>query len=479
MQGVASLRFAGLQHRTWDSDAVAAPLRRTAWAGALLLAAMVPVRAEDASPTDSRGLLERAGALQDALEADGWLVHGQTTYIVQDRAQFRSPYRGPLSLTSDTRARMTLSADAVLGRKLWQGGEFFVSPELDIGSGLNNSTGVAGALNNEAFRLSSADPKITIPRLFLRQTFGLGGAREHLDADQLQFAESVDVERITVTGGKVSVWDIFDQNSYAHDARTQFINWALVGNGAIDFAADARGYTVGAAAEYNRADFAARLGAFQVARDVNGKHLDDHVFEGWQILGELEERFRVFERPAKLRELVMLDRTRSITYQAYPTLAPISASDPLPALRRYREAYGLGLNYEQELATDLGFFARLSYNPGKVQEFMFTEIDRHASLGVSLKGGRWDRPDDTLGFAGLINGLSDHHRAFNAAGNVGFIIGDGRLNYKPEEILETYYDFQLLRGVTLMLDYQFVANPGYNADRGPVSVFAFRFHAEF
>ena len=445
---------------------------RVAWTVALALAAgVVPARADDG--------LDRLGKLQDDLEADGWLVHGQTTYILQDRARFRSNYRGANSLTSDTRARQTLSADAVLGRRLWDGAEFYVSPELDIGSGLNSSTGVAGALNNEAFRASSNTPKITIPRLFVRQTIGLGGARERLDGDALQFAESADVERVVFTAGKISVWDIFDTNAYAHDARTQFLNWGLVGNGAIDFAADARGFTPGVALEYNRAEGAARIGVFQVARDVNAKHLDYHIFEGWQMLFELEQRVRVFERPAKLRELAMVDRTRAITYQRFSGLAPVDAADPLPGFRRYRAAYGLGLNLEQELATDLGLFARLGWNPGKVQAFMFTEIDRHASLGVSLRGGRWERPEDTIGLAAMINGLSDRHRGFYAAGNLGFIVGDGRLRYRPEEILESYYDLQVMRGLSVALDYQLVNNPGYNADRGPVSVLALRLHAEF
>lgn len=437
---------------------------------------MAPAAARAADPAP----LDRLGALQDDLEADGWLVHGQTTYIVQDHPRFRSPYTGPNSLTSDTRARQTLSADAVLGRRLWPGAEFYVSPELDVGSGLNSSTGVAGAVNNEAFRLASDYPKITIPRLFIRQVIGFGGGQERLDGDQLQFGEMVDVERLTITVGKISVWDIFDDNTYAHDARTQFLNWALVGNGAVDFAADARGFTTGIALDYNRPDWAVRTGVFQVSRDVNGKHLDDHVLDGYQVLLEIEERFRVFDRPGKLRELGMVDRTRSINYQTtYDSLGSVNAADPLPGFRRYREGFGLGLNLEQELADELGLFSRIGWNPGRVQEFMYTEIDWHASLGLSLKGARWGRADDTIGLAGMVNGLSDHHRRFYQAGNAGFIVGDGRLNYATEQIVETYYDVALLKGANLALDYAFVNNPGYNADRGPASIFSLRLHLEF
>jgi len=446
---------------------------------ALTLSAPSPA-AGPGAPLHGTGALDELGSVRDDLEAEGWLVHGQTTYVLQDHPRFRSPYTGPDSLTSDTRARQTLSADAVFGRRLWNGAEFYVSPELDVGSGLNSSTGVAGALNNEAFRLASDYPKITIPRLFIRQVIGFGGVQEHLDGDQLQFDEMVDVERLTVTAGKISVWDIFDDNAYAHDARTQFLNWALVGNGAVDFAADARGFTPGVALDYNRADWAVRTGVFQVSRDVNGKNLDDHILDGYQVLLEIEERFQLFDRPGKLRELGMVDRTRAIDYQtSYGGLTGVNAADPLPGFRRYRENGGLGLNLEQEVADELGLFSRLGWNPGRVQEFMYTEIDWHASLGLSLKGGRWSRPDDTVGLAGLVNGLSDHHRRFLEAGNTGFIVGDGRLNYATEQVVETYYDVALLKGANLAVNYAFVNNPGYNADRGPASVFSLRLHVEF
>jgi len=175
----------------------------------------------------------------------------------------------------------------------------------------------------------------------------------------------------------------------------------------------------------------------------------------------------------------MVDRTRSITYGTFAGLAPVGAGDPLPGFRHYRVAFGFGLNLEQELTDDLGMFARLGWNPGLVQEFMFTEIDQHASVGWSLTGARWGRPGDTVGLAGLINRLSDHHRAFYAAGNIGFIVGDGRLRYAPEEIIETYYDLAVIKGANLALDYSFVNHPGYNADRGPVSVISLRVHLEF
>jgi high affinity Mn2+ porin len=446
---------------------------------ALLIAAGAVAEPQPGDTPSPLSLLDTLNQARDALEADGWLLHGQFTNIAQGHPRFRSPYTGADSLTPGARVRETTSFGPVVGRRLWDGAEIYVNPEFDQGFGLNSSTGIAAFPNNEAFRVGKTDPVLTVPRLFIRQVIGLGGPSEHLDADQLQFADTVDVERITITAGKISIWDLFDDNRYAHDARTQFLNWALVGNGAIDFAADARGFTDGVAVEYNNAGWAARAGIFQVAKSPNFKKLDDHVLDGYQALAELEERYTLFERPGRLRELAMVDRTRSITYGTFGSLAPVNAADALPGFRRYRIAFGLGLNLEQELTDDLGAFARVGWNPGLVQEFMYTEIDQHASAGLSLKGARWGRPDDTVGLAGLVNALSDHHRAFYTAGNIGFIVGDGRLNYATEQIIESYYDFSLFKGASIALDYQFVNNPGYNADRGPVSIFGVRVHAEF
>jgi high affinity Mn2+ porin len=441
---------------------------------------LVTLGARADEPGSIARIAESLGQQRDDLEADGWLVHGQFTFVEQFHPGFRSPYQGSDSLTPGAAGRETITFGPVFGRKLWDGAELYISPEWDQGFGLNSSTGSAGVPNNEAFRVGKTDPILTIPRLFVRQVIGLGGAQEHLEGDALQFDETVDVERITITAGKISVWDLFDDNRYSHDARTQFLNWAFVGNGAVDFAADARGFTEGVAVEYNSAGWALRSGIFQVAKFVNGKQLDTEIGNAWQALTELEERFTLFERPGKLRALAMVDRTYAIDYQAsYGGLGPVNAADPLPGFRRYRPSFGFGLNLEQELTDDLGLFARASWNPGQVQEFMFTEIDRHASLGLSLMGTRWGRPSDTVGLAGMLNGLSDHHRAFLAAGNSGFITGDGALDYATEQIIETYYDWALFKGASIALDYQFIDNPGYNADRGPVSVIGLRLHAEF
>jgi len=433
-----------------------------------------------AAPADSGGgLWPAADALRERLAADGWLIQGQLTGIYQGHPRFGSPYVGGASMTSDLRPRETLSFGPLIGRRLWQGAALYFNPEFDQGFGLNSAVGMAGFPNGEAFRSGTTAPRMNYQRLFIRQYINLGGPQEAIERDQLQFEDTVDVDRLTLTAGKVSVWDLFDDNRYSHDPRTQFMNWSLMAAGAIDFAADAKGYTTGIGADWNWREGAARLGFFQVSKRPNSKPLDDHVFEGFQLLGELEQRFALGARPGRLRELAMVDRTHAIVYGAFGDVAPISAADPLYQARRYRENYGLELNGEQELADDLGAFARLSWNPGRVQEYMFTEIDRSLALGLSLKGLRWRRPDDTVGFAWAFNGLSQNHRTFLANGNLGFITGDGRLNYEAEKVMETYYSLQILPGVAFTLDYQLALAPAYNSDRGPISLFAVRFHAEY
>jgi high affinity Mn2+ porin len=145
----------------------------------------------------------------------------------------------------------------------------------------------------------------------------------------------------------------------------------------------------------------------------------------------------------------------------------------------YRMKHMLALNVEQALTDDLGVFARLSWNDGRTQNWMYTEMDRAISGGLSLRGLRWNRPDDTVGLAGNIGWISEGRRRYLEAGGIGFITGDGRLNYAPEWITEAYYDMRVAPGFNVALNYQLVVNPAYNADRGPVNVFALRTRIAF
>lgn len=421
-------------------------------------------------------LLPGLAALQDRLEDQGWLLRGQATFILQGHPGFPSPYRGGRSLSPVANARNTLSTDIVLGRRLWQGAELILDASVTRGFGLSNSQGVAAFPNNEAFRLGSTAPWFYVPRLFLRQTIGLSAESVPGEDDPLRFVEPLPRERITITLGKFSVWDIFDDNRYAHDARTQFLNWALVGAGAFDFAADARGWTEGIAVEWENGAWGLRVGAFRVARRVNGLFLDPAVTRGYQLLAQLDRFYAWGGRPGALRLLYGHSRARQSTWgELFANGFETFEINPAG----YRAKQMLALNWEQEIADGLGAFARLSWNDGRTQAWMFTEMDRAVSAGISLSGMRWGRAADTLGLGVNIGWASAGRRAYLAAGGLGFITGDGRLNAAPEAVVETYYDMRVAPGLHAAANVQLIANPAYNADRGPVPVFGLRLRTAF
>jgi high affinity Mn2+ porin len=415
-------------------------------------------------------------ALQDRLEEQGWLLRGQATFVLQGHPRFRSPYRGEGSLSPAPNARNTLSTDLLIGRRLWSGAEFILDASVTRGFGLSNSTGVAAFPNNEAFRLGSTEPYFYVPRAFFRQTIGLSGDTIAGEEDALRFVGPLPRERLTLTVGKFSVWDVFDDNRYAHDARTQFLNWALVGAGGFDFAADARGWTYGAALEWEDGTWGLRAGAFQVARRVNGLFMDPAVTRAWQVIGQVDRFYRLNGRPGAVRLLYGASRTRQSTWgELFENGFETFEKNP----SGYRLKHMVALNLEQEITDDLGAFARLSWNDGRTQNWMFTEMDRAVSAGLSLRGLRWDRPADTVGLAANVGWISAGRRRYLEAGGIGFITGDGRLNYTPEWVTELYYDARVAPGLNLALNYQLVVNPAYNADRGPVSVVGLRTRIAF
>jgi high affinity Mn2+ porin len=412
--------------------------------------------------------------LQDRLEQQGWLVRGQATFVLQGHTGFHSPYRAESSMTPRAGARNTLSTDLIVGRRLWEGAEVIFNPSVARGFGLSNSVGLAAFPNNEAFRLGSTEPTFYVPRLFFRQTIGLSADTVESDNDPLRFTEPMARERITITVGKFSVWDIFDDNRYAHDARTQFLNWALVGAAGFDYAADARGYTIGAALEWENGSWAVRGGAFQVARRANGLFLDPGVTRAWQLIGSVERFWRIGEREGAIRLIYGASRTR----QSY--WSDLIAGDPFDrSPTGYRLKHNLAISFDQQVGPDWGVFARLSWNDGRTQNWMFTEQDRAISFGASLQGNRWNRPHDTVGLATNIGFASAGRRRFLENGGIGFIVGDGALNYRPEWVTEAYYDLRLVQGVNVALNYQLAVNPGYNADRGPIHFLALRLRTAF
>jgi len=410
-------------------------------------------------------------------ESDRWELHAQTTYIQQAYPSFRSPYQGPNSLSPFAQTRETWSMSAFVGVRLWDGGEVYYNPEMLQGFGLSDTSGVAGFPNGEAQKSDFATPRYSTSRLFLRQTFGFGGEQEKLDSAPNQLSDKVDVSRLTLQVGRFAVIDVFDGNSYAKDPRKDFMNWALWAPGAFDYSADKIGLSYGFTAEYNQKNWALRAGYFLMDSESNSSNFDTRILQRGEYVLELEERYDLFSHPGKLRIMPWLNSVFAGSYRE--TLDNPALNLDITQTRRSRIKYGYVVNLEQSLSDQIGLFGRWSWNDGRNEIMAFSDIDRSLSGGVSIKGASWGRPDDTIGIGGVVNALSRDHRDFIAAGGLGILIGDGQLNYRTERILESYYSYALFKSTTLTFDYQLIDNPGYNADRGPVSVFSGRLHAEF
>jgi carbohydrate-selective porin OprB len=283
---------------------------------------------------------------------------------------------------------------------------------------------------------------------------------------------------VVIHVGKFSVMDVFDANSYAHDPRSQFLNWALMGQAAWDYPADTRGYTWGYAAEFYWDAWALRYGRFAEPLEANQLEMDHGFARAHGDVVEVEHDHTLGERPGALRLMAYRNTTRMGDYRL--SLAEAPTAPDITTTRAYgRVKQGWGLNLEQALTADLGAFARWSWSDGRTESWAFTEVDRSVSVGLTLKGDRWSRSQDRVGLAFVQNGLSPDHEDYLAAGGLGFLLGDGRLAYAPERILESYYAVPLGRYFTATLDVERIWNPGYNSDRGPVQLYAVRFHAQF
>jgi high affinity Mn2+ porin len=418
-----------------------------------------------------------------ALAADeapeSFAVHGEFTYTEQETSSFNAPYAGPNSLTPNSGAE-TVDAGLFVGRRLWSGAEIWINPEIDQGFGLDNTLGVAGFPSAEAYKVGKNQPYLRLPRLFVRDTLNFDDHPEAVEPSQLQLGGVKSADRLVLTVGKYSVGDVFDTNQYAHDPRNDFLNWAMVDAGSYDYAADAWAYTVGAAAEWYQGAWALRFGIFDLSNIPNSVHLDPGFHE-FQYDFEVEKGHEIGGHPGKLRFTAFDSRGRmGVLSQAVALAESTDTPVNIAAVRRYRSRLGADLNLEQQLTADLGMFARAGKAQGNVEAYEFTDIDRSVSAGLALQGARWGRGDDTVGLGGILNGISADRERYLNAGGLGLLIGDGRLPHPgPEKIVETYYSLAVLDQVHLSFDYQYIANPAYNRDRGPVSVFALRAHAQF
>lgn len=412
--------------------------------------------------------------------SENWSVHGQATVVLQGYPAFHAEFSGANSLTPDAQHRETSDATLFLGARLIDGLAFYADPEVDQGFGLSNTLGVAGFTSGEAYKVGEDAPYFRLPRAFFRYVADLGGDAVADSPGANQLAGSHRQDNLTITAGKFGIPDIFDTNKYAHDPRGDFLNWSVIESGAFDYAADSWGFTYGAAAEWTQSWWSLRAGVFDLSREPNSPHLV-HGFGQFSVVTEAEERHEWREQPGAVKLLFFANRAYMGGYDDAVALGQQTGTTPSTArVRRYATRPGGAVNVQQQVHPDLGLFLRASINDGSKETYDFTDVNRSLSAGLSLQGAKWGRPNDVVGLAGVINGISSAARGYFAAGGLGVLVGDGALpSYGSEKIVETYYSFSIAGWATLSLDYQFVDNPAYNALRGPISVFAVRAHAEF
>jgi hypothetical protein len=406
----------------------------------------------------------------------------QGNFIRQQHPTFYAPYSGPNSFLPDAEHATSRVETLYTGFQISKRLEILCDVESAGGAGLSSALGIAGFTNVDVVRNPTLGEAPYVSRVMLHYTIPLSSETTEATRNPLSLASTIPVRRLELRLGKMSTVDFFDLNSIGSDSHLQFMNWAIVNNGAFDYAADTRGYTYGLVMEYYDHAWAARFGELLMPTVANGIDLD------WNLARARGENFEVEYHPALLpqrstvvRGLGFINHANMGNYRQAIN-GYLSGRDLTPDITLYRKQgtvkYGFGLNAEQDLTSSARIFGRLGWNDGATESYAYTEIDRTAEIGVDYRGKRWHRPQDKIGAAFVANGISGDHRRYLALGGLGFILGDGALNYGLERIFETYYTAHIWRGFSIAVDYQHVTNPGYNRDRGPARVVSFRIHLE-
>lgn len=432
-----------------------------------------------ASPTRADGL---AVSSSPVTSPGRYTLHFQATVIEDGDARFTAPYSGPNSIQPNPQRAVSATSTLFMGMRLAPGTEVYLDPELSAGRAISGGLGLAGAANGETYRIGDPAPVVSTARLFVKQTFGFGSETERIDDGPNQVEGIAATRRLTVVAGKFSLADYFDANAYAHDPRSQFMNWTLMSAGAWDYPADTRGYTWGLMTEWRDPRWAVRGAFVAEPKQANQLDLDRRIGRANGSVIEGEHQLHLIDgRKGAARLLGFLNQADMGNYEeAIFNGAQTGTTPNIVSTRKYgRVKYGFSFNADQELTDSLGGFARASWSDGRNETWAFTEVDASEALGFEWKPARWGRPDDRWGAAVVSNELSGPHRRYLANGGDGFLLGDGALHYGPELIAETYYRFPVREHLFASPDYQLIANPGFNRDRGPVQVWALRVHAEF
>jgi high affinity Mn2+ porin len=410
-------------------------------------------------------------------------ISGQANIILQWHPSFAAKYSGPNSLRSRAENATSKLYTLYLGYALTPTTEVFLDVESAGGHGISEALGLGGITNLDVVRNTTLSQNPYVARFMLRQIIPLTDERIEADRDALHLATSLPARRIELRIGKFSLVDFFDLNTWGTDSHLQFLNWTIDNNGAYDYASNTRGYTDGAMIEYDDHGWSARFAEGLMPKTANGIHLDANVARAHAENLEFEARgSRIAHRAGVVRALAYLNHADMGNYREAVSeylAGKTSAPDITVTRRQGRHKYGFGLNFEQEITSQVGVFGRLGWSDGHNESFAYTEVDRTLEFGGFAKGNWWRRHNDRAGVAFVANGIVAAHQQYLALGGLGFLLGDGALAYRPEKIFEGFYTAHLWRGFFASFDLQHVNNPGYNQARGPVVVPGVRFHADF
>jgi high affinity Mn2+ porin len=434
---------------------------------------------EDSEPDDLLTLFPHS-------ETSRYWISGQANIILQWHPTFPAKFSGTNSLTPGAQSATTHILTIYTGYELTHTTEVFADAEYATGGGIGTALGLAGYTNLDSVRTVQGIALSKAPylaRLMLRQIIPLTQERVKADRDPLHLATSLPARRIEFRIGKFDLVDFFDLNSYGSDSRLQFLNWTVDDNGAYDYAANTRGYTDGALLEYDDHWFTVRFGEALMPKVANGINLDADIARARSENLEFEFRGSLLpHRDGAIRLLGYLNHANMGNYEEAVRDFK-NGETPTPEIistrKQGRHKYGFGLNFEQELTSQVGVFGRLGWSDGRNESFAYTEDDRTLLLGAFTKGTQWHRSNDRAGIAFVANGIVAAHQQYLALGGLGFILGDGGLDYGPEKIFEGFYTVHLWRGFFASADIQHINNPAYNMARGPVTVVGGRFHADF
>jgi high affinity Mn2+ porin len=416
-----------------------------------------------------------------------YYIAGQANIIFQSNFAFHSPYQGTNSFRNAAEYKTSLLGTIFLGyqphRNLRYNTDFIVDFESAGGRGLSEALGIAGFMNLDVVRNPNLSSNPYLSRGVIHQTIGLTNEMTDSDRNYFSLATKVPVRRFEIRVGKMSLPDIFDLNSVGSDSHLQFMNWSVDNNGAWDYAADTRGYTVGGEIEYDDRNWTMRYGIFGMPTVANGIDIDWAFSrangQNWEF--ELR-RSLVAGRKGTTRILGYRNMAHMGTYRE-AVEAFLNGTDATPTITNHEHfgaiKYGFTWNNEQELTDHLRVYSRVGWNEGQHESYAYTEIDQTAALGGDYNGAQWHRPADKIGLTFVSNAIKKDHQNYLAYGGLGFILGDGHLNYGRENTEEAYYNLHAWKGLYFALDLQHVDDPGYNRDRGPIWVPSVRTHIDF